>query len=227
MVLENNVKVKRSRPLLFFSIVLVALALDLFFKWFAGIYVHSNESGACPYPQCSHALLSYGEPCFNTANPTKIIDESQFSKEIIPNFFYIHLMNNTGAAWSFASGNNKLFIIFNIFFVIGSFYFMLRKNDFEIIPFVCYSLIVGGAMGNFYDRLVHNSVRDFLSFYIPNPFFNFIPNPYAYPVFNVADMCILIGALLYLVDQIILVRFRNKKDATLSPLPKVAKENGQ
>jgi signal peptidase II len=223
MVIENGVKVKRSRPLLFLSIVLVALALDLFFKWFAGISVYSVESGACPYPQCSHALLSYGEPCLNTANPTKIIDESLYSKEIIPNFFYIHLMNNTGAAWSFASGNNSLFIIFNIFFVIGSFYFMLRKNDFEIIPFICYSMIVGGAMGNFYDRLVHNSVRDFLSFIIPLPG----GKSYSYPVFNGADMFICVGAILYLVDQIILVRFRNKKDTTLSPLPKVVKENGQ
>lgn len=221
MELTKLESARNKKRVLFISIVLVVLTLDLFFKWYAGYIFHTGNSTACPYPQCSTAILSFGEPCLNIQNSDATVESN---KEIIPGFFYIHLMNNTGAAWSFGSGNNSLFIIFNIFFAIGSFYFMLRKkNEMEIIPFICWSMIVGGAFGNFYDRLVHNSVRDFLSFLIP------LPNGkvYAYPVFNVADMCICIGAILYLIDQMILVRFRNKKIIEVSPSPMIAKENGQ
>lgn len=210
-----------KKPVLFLSIVLIVLALDLFFKWYAGSAFHTKESSACPYPQCSMAILSYGEPCLHVSNPTKV---NHNPKEIIPQFFYIHLMNNTGAAWSFGSGNNNLFIIFNICFVIGAFYYMLRrKNDLNTLSFICGSMIVGGAMGNFYDRLVHDSVRDFLSFLIPLPGGTY----YSYPVFNVADMSICIGAILYIFDQMILIRFRTKKEIVLPPSQSVVKENGQ
>lgn len=212
---------KNNKPVIFFSIVIVVLSLDLFFKWYAGYIFHVEGTTACPYPQCSSALLSYGEPCLNISNPAKVVVDP---KPVVPHFFYIHLMNNTGAAWSFGSGNNSLFIVFNILFAIGAFYYMLRKkNDLDMVSYICGSMIVGGALGNFYDRLVHNSVRDFLSFIIPLPG----GNSYNYPVFNVADMSICIGATLYLLDQLIFIRFRTKKPETLSTSPTAVKENGQ
>ena len=223
MVIDNALIGSRKRPLLFLSIVFTVLILDLFSKWYAGFAFKVSESGACPYPKCSSALVSFGEPCMSVVNPARFIEDPQISKEIIPNFFYIHLMNNTGAAWSFLSGYNYLFIYFNIFFVLGAFYYMLRKNNLEMIPYICFSMIVGGAMGNFYDRIVHNSVRDFLSIIIPLP----MGRSYSYPVFNGADMFICISAALYLIDQIILVKFREKNKNILSPATVIVKKNGQ
>ena len=54
------------------------------------------------------------------------------------------------------------------------------------------ALIVGGAFGNLFDRLVHGSVVDFLSFYIQS---------YQWPSFNVADSTIVIGAGLLVLDM--------------------------
>jgi signal peptidase II len=211
-----------KRRIIFLSIVFLTLTLDLFSKWFVGSIFNHEYPGGCPYPHCSTGILSFGQPCLSAADTVRFEQNPDIYKEIIPNFFYLHLMNNTGAAWSFMSGMNHYFIIFNILFVLGAFYFMLRKNAIPLLLFISYSIIIGGAMGNFYDRLVHNSVRDFLSFLIP------LPNGsvYPYPVFNGADIFIFCGAALYLIDQLIMERFRNKNK--LAPtLPEVAKENGQ
>lgn len=213
---------ENKRRLLFLGIVFLTLTLDLFSKWSIGSIFNKDHPGGCPYPHCSTGILSYGQPCLSAVDTARYEENPDIYREIIPGFFYLHLMNNTGAAWSFMSGMNHYFIIFNTLFVLGAFYFMLRKNALPLLLYISFSIIIGGAMGNFYDRLVHNSVRDFLSFLIP------LPNGkvYHYPVFNGADIFIFCGATLYLIDQLILERYRNKKP-TSTPLPAVAKENGQ
>ena len=64
--------------------------------------------------------------------------------------------------------------------------------------YFCFALglILGGALGNFYDRIVFGGVRDFLHFYnLPLPFG--LDN---WPVFNVADMCLVCGAALLVLE---------------------------
>lgn len=214
--------IENKRRFLFLSIIFFALTIDLVTKWFVGTIFNNEHPGGCPYPHCSTGILSYGQPCLSAIDPARYEENPDIYREIIPGFFYLHLMNNTGAAWSFMSGMNHYFIVFNIIFAIVAFYLMLRKNTIPLLLYIAFSIIIGGALGNFYDRLIHNSVRDFLSFIIP------LPNggSYPYPVFNGADIFIFCGAALYLIDQFIVERYRNKKTES-SPLPEIAKENGQ
>ena len=61
----------------------------------------------------------------------------------------------------------------------------------KMLP-VAFAFILGGALGNVYDRLVHGYVIDFLDFYVNN---------YHWPAFNIADSAIFIGAALLIIDM--------------------------
>ncbi|KOO10830.1 peptidase A8, partial [Vibrio xuii] len=63
-----------------------------------------------------------------------------------------------------------------------------------------YALIIGGAVGNVFDRVVHGFVVDYLDFYWGN---------YHWPAFNLADMAICLGAAMIIFDG-----FRSKPDST-------------
>ncbi len=62
----------------------------------------------------------------------------------------------------------------------------------KMLP-IAFAFILGGALGNVYDRLVHGYVIDFLDFYVNN---------YHWPAFNIADSAIFIGAALLIIDMI-------------------------
>ena len=112
---------------------------------------------------------------------------------IINNFFKVTFMKNTGAAFSFLEGNVPLIIIVTSIIII----FILRyikitnpKRQEKIF----YSLIIGGAFGNLIDRIVHGYVIDFLDFNLFG---------YNYPVFNVADISIVVGIFSLIILSII------------------------
>ena len=112
--------------------------------------------------------------------------------QIIPNFFYITNVENTGAAWGSFSGNISLLSIISIFvFILLLKYVLSEKlNNFKVFY---YGLLFAGIIGNLIDRLALGYVTDFLNFYIFS---------YDYPVFNLADIFIVVGVLLCLVDII-------------------------
>ena len=103
---------------------------------------------------------------------------------VIPNFFSITLIGNTGAAFSILSSNTLLLIVISVV-VLNLIYFFLIKgkklNDFEQIS---YGLLIGGIIGNLIDRALHMQVIDYLDF----TFFG-----YNFPVFNLADIAIVIS----------------------------------
>lgn len=114
--------------------------------------------------------------------------------EIIPNLFYINHVRNTGAAWSLFDGQRTLFIIITILAVLGFSYLLFSKKENKLIIKISYLLIIGGAIGNLIDRISYGFVIDFLDFYIFN---------YDYPVFNVADIFLVIGVILYFISIIL------------------------
>ena len=73
-------------------------------------------------------------------------------------------------------------------------YIGIRSNIFDKIVF---SVIVGGALGNFYDRLVYKAVPDFIDFHINN---------FHWFTFNVADIFITIGIILYLIKDLVKIK---------------------
>jgi len=115
--------------------------------------------------------------------------------------FNFTLLHNTGAAFSFLaseSGWQRWFFIALAFFVsLGLGVWLTKLRDDKWVAFAV-ALILGGAIGNLYDRITLGYVVDFLHFYWGN---------YHFPAFNIADTAISIGAGLMILDI-----FRPKKE---------------
>lgn len=112
-------------------------------------------------------------------------------KVVIKNFFSIYYLKNTGAAFSILENNSLLLVIISIFILIF-FYFNIRKeNSFKKILIFSYGFILGGILGNLVDRLFRHAVIDYLSFNFSN---------YYFPVFNVADVFIVLGISILIID---------------------------
>ena len=116
--------------------------------------------------------------------------------QVIPNFFRITHLENRGAAFGlFADSPSEwkigMLVLFSIIaLVIVS--TLLWKNSHSISSTgIGLSLILGGAIGNLWDRLSAGHVTDFLLFYIGR---------YQWPAFNVADSAIVIGAGLLVIE---------------------------
>ena len=108
------------------------------------------------------------------------------SLDIITNFFSLTLTNNYGAAFGIFKYSNTLLIIATLIILIILYKYMhsFKKNMRNKIAF---GFILGGVFGNLIDRIIKGYVVDFLDFKIFN---------YDYPVFNVADIAIVIGVIL-------------------------------
>lgn len=95
-------------------------------------------------------------------------------------------VQNTGAAWGMFSGKTFWLIFISVFMVVALFifnHFVKNKNTFYCLAF---GFVIGGAIGNLIDRIWLNYVRDFI-------FLDFWPT---FPVFNVADSFLCIGAVM-------------------------------
>lgn len=116
-----------------------------------------------------------------------IFNQAGDNFKIIENFFYITKVKNSGAAWGAFAGKMWLFYIVSI--VALYFLFKLYKQSLTKALYFRFAIVlmIGGTVGNFIDRIIFGYVRDFLNFYIFT---------YDYPVFNVADMALVVGVLL-------------------------------
>lgn len=127
---------------------------------------------------------------------TKILITNNFSlnvrNKIINNFFYITNCHNKGAAFSIFSGN-ILFLILITFIVLYLIYKTLKsKKNMRMITIISYGLLLGGILGNLFDRLFYGYVIDFLDFIIFK---------YDFAVFNVADIAVVLGAFMLLIFE--------------------------
>ena len=115
------------------------------------------------------------------------------SYEIINNFFSLYYVKNTGAAFSILEDQTLILIILSlvVLIVLNNYITLLTKTT--KLERVSLGLIIGGILGNLIDRLLYNSVIDFLSFKIFN---------YSFPVFNLADTAIVIGVILFIIASI-------------------------
>ena len=109
--------------------------------------------------------------------------------EVLP-VFNLTLLHNTGAAFSFlaehAGWQRWLFAAIAIGVSIGLTVWLTRLKAHERLSAIAIVLVIGGALGNLYDRLVHGYVVDFLSFHWQD---------YYFPAFNLADTAITLGAM--------------------------------
>ncbi|WP_346300252.1 signal peptidase II [Halomonas sp. BM-2019] len=109
--------------------------------------------------------------------------------EVLP-FFNLTLLHNYGAAFSFLADHpgwqRWFFATIAVGASVGLTIWLTRLKRDETLLACSLAAIIGGALGNLYDRLVHGYVVDFLSFHVAG---------WYYPAFNVADIGITLGAI--------------------------------
>jgi signal peptidase II len=128
--------------------------------------------------------------------------------DVIPNFFAITHVQNRGAAFSlFSDGTSPwkltMLICFSVIAMVGITWFLWKGRHTFPTTGIALALILGGAVGNLWDRLLHGRVTDFLHVYL---------GEYSWPDFNVADSAIVIGAFL-LIAEVIFTRPDAKPDS--------------
>lgn len=113
------------------------------------------------------------------------------SIELINNFFSLTSHRNKGAAWGILQDSRVFFIVVTTIFLLTiCFYIYKNKTKLSIIDKILFSLILGGAIGNFIDRLLRAEVVDFFDFNLFG---------YNFPIFNFADIFICIGVFLLVI----------------------------
>lgn len=114
-------------------------------------------------------------------------------KVIIPNFFYLSGVKNTGGAFSILSDNSIFLAFFSIIVIVLLGMYIYKKKITSNIEMISYSILIGGIIGNLIDRIIFGGVYDYLGF---------IFGSYYYPIFNLADMGIVIGIILFIILEV-------------------------
>ena len=114
------------------------------------------------------------------------------SIEVIKDFFYLRYINNTGASWGILSNSKILLIILSLIAIIILIRYMYSFKETKL-NYIGFGFLLGGILGNLSDRLLHGYVKDFLDFIIFN---------YDFPVFNIADIFIVLGVIILIISII-------------------------
>ena len=104
--------------------------------------------------------------------------------------FHLTSLRNKGAAFGILQNQRLFFIIVTLIAVFGIIYYLQTEGKKNRRISFALSLLLGGALGNFYDRLVRGEVVDSLDFRLID-----------YPIFNLADVFIFTGVTLMLLDM--------------------------
>lgn len=118
--------------------------------------------------------------------------------KIIPGFFQIYFVKNTGAAFSIFKDNTLFIILITVVFIAFLYNYIKKERQFTKISILSLGMILGGILGNLLDRIIYHSVIDYLSF----SFFKV-----DFPIFNLADIAITLGVFIMLFENIF---FKNK-----------------
>ncbi|MGM9925300.1 MAG: signal peptidase II [Bacillus sp. (in: firmicutes)] len=109
---------------------------------------------------------------------------------VIENFIYITSHRNPGAAWGILAGQMWFFYIITIVVVAALVYYIQKAAKTHIILGISLGLMLGGAIGNFIDRVFRQEVVDFVDTIIFG---------YDFPIFNVADSALTVGVAMLMV----------------------------
>ena len=119
---------------------------------------------------------------------------SQAPAVLIKGVLELTYVENKGAAWGIFQGARIPFIILTALFLLGFLFVYFKfKNEFNTLSKIVFALIFSGALGNLIDRAIFGYVRDMIYFSVIN-----------FPVFNIADSAIVIGAALLIIQTLFL-----------------------
>ncbi|MBY6036167.1 signal peptidase II [Fictibacillus nanhaiensis] len=110
---------------------------------------------------------------------------------VIDQVFYITSHRNRGAAFGILQDQRYFFILITIV-VVGAVVYYLQKHATDKLLKFALALVLGGALGNFIDRLLRGEVVDFLDTYIGS---------YDFPIFNIADSALVVGVGLIFIQS--------------------------
>lgn len=116
------------------------------------------------------------------------------SVELIPGFFNLTYIRNTGAAWGMFSGQNLTLALLALAMLVALVLFRRKILPPGALHRVALGLLCGGIAGNLFDRLRLDYVTDYLDFYI---------GTWHWPAFNIADSAICIGVGIYLLGTLL------------------------
>ncbi len=126
--------------------------------------------------------------------------------DVINGFFDLRYVENPGAAWGiFGSMSDSMrkpfFVIVSIIAILFIIYFFIKVRKEQRTLSVAIAFILGGAFGNFYDRVVNSYVVDFIHWFYKD---------YHWPTFNLADSAISTGVVLMIIHMLFLEKEENK-----------------
>lgn len=123
--------------------------------------------------------------------------------KFLPGFINIVTVHNQGAAWGMFSGNQVFLIIITFLFIAVLCWLMIAEKTTNPLFHIALGLVFAGCFGNLVDRLALGYVRDFLHFEFWETF----------PVFNIADICLCVGVVLFAIYFIVVFvkNFKKKK----------------
>lgn len=110
---------------------------------------------------------------------------------LIPNIFNLTYVENKGAAFSILQNTQIFLIIIGLVFLYVIDYYIKKEKKFDKLNIIALGLIIGGIIGNLVDRILLHAVVDYLDFTLIN-----------FPIFNIADSCITIGVILFIISII-------------------------
>ena len=119
---------------------------------------------------------------------------------VVPDFFNLVNVTNTGAAFGSFKGNNTFFVIISIIALVVVTVLLVRPRRSDPWRDVSLALLLAGILGNLTDRLLYGHVIDFLLFNLHIRYAD------PWPAFNVADSCISIAVVLFIIQS-----FRKEK----------------
>ena len=112
------------------------------------------------------------------------------SVSIIDGFFSLTLIGNTWAAFSLFSSGTIFLIIVSIVVLNVIYFWLIKDKSLNLFEEITYGLLMGGITGNLIDRVWHMQVIDYLDFNLFG---------YSFPVFNLADMLIVISLFMIVI----------------------------
>ena len=139
---------------------------------------------------------------FDRTSKIKVINHQLENNRVyINDFINLDLVWNTGIGFGLLSSNSNFFynsITFLISCVIIFFFYLIIKSKF--IDKILYSIVLGGALGNFYDRLLYFAVPDFIDFHYRS---------FHWFTFNIADIFITIGIIMIIIKDLLVKNDKN------------------
>ena len=110
---------------------------------------------------------------------------------VIKNYFSFSYLENRGAAFGIFQNKGIYLSVITLFIVCAVIFYLVKFRPQSKLLRISLALIIGGAIGNLYDRIVYKYVVDFVLWHFKDVYY--------YPTFNVADMLVVVGTILLVI----------------------------